>query len=110
MNSKWLSKTLDNTLIENPNLKLVDIRNKVARKWNTKVSVSMAHRTKQLAAKVVEGSFKDQYRRIYDYAHEIIRSNLGSIVKVKVEDVNDEKIFMRIYTCLKACKDSCVSC
>ena len=59
MNSKWLSKTLDNTLIENPNLKLVDIRNKAARKWNTKVSVSMAHRAKQLAAKVVEGSFKD---------------------------------------------------
>jgi len=27
-----------------------------------------------------------------------------------VEDVNDEKIFMRIYTCLKACKDSFVSC
>ncbi|XP_027916010.1 uncharacterized protein LOC114175451 [Vigna unguiculata] len=110
MNSKWLSKTLDNTLIENPNLKLVDIRNKAVRKWNTKVSVSMAHRAKQLAAKVVEGSFKDQYRRIYDYAHEIIRSNPGSTVKVKVEDVNDEKIFMRIYTCLKACKDSFVSC
>ena len=31
-------------------------------------------------------------------------------MKVKVEDVNDEKIFMRIYTCLKACKDSFVSC
>ena len=56
------------------------------------------HRAKQLAAKVVEGSFKDLYRRIYDYAHEIIRSNLGSTIKVKVEDVNDEKIFMRIYT------------
>jgi len=32
MNSKWLSQTLDNILIENPNLKLVDIRNKAARK------------------------------------------------------------------------------
>jgi len=107
MNSKWLSKTLDNTLIENPNLKLVVIHNKAARKWNTKVSISMAHRAKQLAAKVVEGSFKDQYRRIYDYAHEIIRSNPESTVKVKVEDVNDEKIFIRIYTCLK---DNFVSC
>ncbi|XP_027934309.1 uncharacterized protein LOC114189806 [Vigna unguiculata] len=69
----------------------------------------MAHKAKQLAAKVVEGSFKDQYRRIYDYAHEIIRSNPGSTMKVKVEDVNDENIFMRIYTSLKACKDNFVS-
>jgi len=44
MNSKWLSQTLDNTLVENPNLKLVDIHNKAARKWNTKVTVSMAIR------------------------------------------------------------------
>jgi len=67
-------------------------------------------RGKQLPIKVVEGSFKDQYKRIYDYAHELIRSNPGSTMKVKVEDVNDEKIFMRIYTCLKACKDNFVSC
>jgi len=73
MNSKWLSQTLDNTLIENPNLKQVDIRNKAARKWNTKVTVSMAHSAKQLVPKLVEGSFKDQYRRIYDYAQELIR-------------------------------------
>jgi len=59
---------------------------------------------------VVEGSFKDQYRIIYDYAHELIRSNPRFIVKVKVEDANDEKIFVRIYTCLKACKDNFVSC
>ena len=59
MNSKWLSQTLDNSLIENPNLKLLDIHNKTAKKWNTKVTISMALRAKQLAAKVVKGSFKD---------------------------------------------------
>ena len=68
------------------------------------------YKAKQLATKVVEGSFKDQYRIIYDYAHELIRSNPRFIVKVKVEDANDEKIFVRIYTCLKACKDNFVSC
>jgi len=71
MNSKWLSQTLDNSLIENPNLKLLDIHNKTAKKWNTKVTISMALRAKQLAAKVVEGSFKDQCKRIYDYAQEL---------------------------------------
>jgi len=63
MNSKWLSQTLDNTLIENPIFKLVDIHNKAVGKWNTKVTIFMAHKAKQLAAKVVEGSFKDQYKK-----------------------------------------------
>jgi len=31
-------------------------------------------------------------------------------VKNKVEDVNGDKIFMRFYTCFKACKDNFVSC
>ena len=110
MNSKWLSKSIDNSLRENPNLKLVDICNKTVRKWNTKVTVYMAHRAKVLAAKEVEGSFRDQYKRICDYAYELIRSNPGSTVKIKVEDVNGDKIFMRFYTCLKACKDSFISC
>ena len=109
MNSKWLSKSIDNSLRENPNLKLVDIRNKAVRKWNTKVTVSMAHMAKVLAAKEVEGLFRDQYKRIYNYAHELIRSNPESIVKIKVEDVNGDKIFMSFYTCLKACKDSFIS-
>jgi len=54
MNSKWLNKSIDNSLRENPNLKLVDIRNKAVTKWNTEVTISMAHREKVLVAKEVE--------------------------------------------------------
>jgi len=31
-------------------------------------------------------------------------------VKVKVEDMNDFKVFKKIYVCLKACNDSFISC
>jgi len=92
MNSKWLSKSIDNSLRENPNLKLVDIRNKVVRKWNTKVTISMTPRAKVLVAKKVEGSFREQYKRIYDYDRELIRSNPKSTVKIKVKYVNGENI------------------
>jgi len=45
-----------------------------------------------------ESSFKDKYRRIYDYRCELLKSNLGSIIKVKVEksDVNFFKSSMSI--------------
>jgi len=63
-----------------------------------------------MTLKTVKGSFQEQYKRIYDYAHEVMRANLGSIVKVKVEDMNGFNFFSRFYVCLKGCKDSFISC
>ncbi|XP_017426246.1 uncharacterized protein LOC108334825 [Vigna angularis] len=110
LNSKWLSKRLEKTVRENPKVKGVEIREKINRKWNVSVSRCMAYRAKVIASDNVDGSFKDQYKRIYDYANELLGRNEGFTVKVKVEDTGSEPIFKRFYTCLKACKDSFVSC
>jgi len=59
INSKWLSETLETNLRENPGLKINEIRNKVVRKWNTRVSMSMARRARAMAADQVQGSFKE---------------------------------------------------
>ncbi|WVZ26315.1 hypothetical protein V8G54_004859 [Vigna mungo] len=42
MNVKWLSDTLDNSMQQNPNLKINEIRSKALRKWNTNVTLSKA--------------------------------------------------------------------
>jgi len=39
----------------------------------------------------IDGSFTKQYKRIYDYAHELRRSNPGSTIKIKVEDHDGSK-------------------
>jgi len=91
-------------------MKPIDIRNKVVRKWNVEVSNNTIRRAKALVAKNIDGSWKEQFKRIYDYAHEIIRSNPGSTAKVKVEENNGEPTFIRLYIYLKACKDSFNSC
>ncbi|XP_017438322.1 uncharacterized protein LOC108344385 [Vigna angularis] len=108
--SKWLSQRMAKSVRENPNMKVMDIRDKVSRKWNVGISRNMAYRARAMAKDNVEGSFKEQYRRIYDYGHELLRANPGSTVKIKVENSNEDCIFNRIYVCLKACKDSFVSC
>ncbi|XP_017416918.1 uncharacterized protein LOC108327733 [Vigna angularis] len=110
MTSKWLSQRMVKFVKENPNMKVMDIRDKVSRKWNVGISRNMAFRVRVMAKDNVEGSFKEQYRRIYDYGHELLRANPGSTVKIKVENSNEECIFNRIYVCLKACKDSFISC
>ncbi|WVY96633.1 hypothetical protein V8G54_028784 [Vigna mungo] len=112
LNSKWLSKRLEKTVRENPRVKGVDIVQKINRKWNVGVSQSMAYRAKAIASDHVDGSFTEQYKRIYDYANEILTRNPGSTVQVKVEpnETLPGPIFRRFYVCLKACKDNFVSC
>ncbi|XP_017406413.1 uncharacterized protein LOC108319702 [Vigna angularis] len=110
LNAKWLNKRLEKTVRQNPQVKGVEIREKINRKWNVGVSRCMAYRAKAIASDNVDGSFKDQYRRIYDYANEVLARNPGSTMKVKVEENVDGAIFRRFYTCLKACKDSFMSC
>jgi len=45
-----LSGTLETNLRENPSLKINEICNKVVRKWNTRMSMSMAHRVRVMAS------------------------------------------------------------
>jgi len=47
---------------------MTNIRNKVGRKWNVGISRSTAYRAKTMAYKNVEGSFREQYKIVYDYA------------------------------------------
>ncbi|XP_027936155.1 uncharacterized protein LOC114191171 [Vigna unguiculata] len=102
MNAKWLSGRIENTVRENLTVKVVHIREKGLRKWKVSISHTMSFRARSMAANNIDGSFTKQYKRIYDYAHELRRSNSGSTIKLKVEDHDGAKIFQRFYICLKA--------
>ncbi|WVZ07735.1 hypothetical protein V8G54_021081 [Vigna mungo] len=108
--SKWLSGKLEKSMKVNPEINLKNLHSKFCQKWNIGVSRSTTTKAKAMATANIEGCFKQQYQRLYDYAHEILRSNPGSTVQVKVDRVGDDVIFNRIYVCLKACQDSFVSC
>ncbi|XP_025692851.1 uncharacterized protein [Arachis hypogaea] len=82
----------------------------------------MATRTKQIALNEIQGTFREQYKRIYDYAHELMWANSGSSVRIQVQRCPDLDnaaeassmtsycIFQRIYICLEACKQSFNHC
>jgi len=110
INVKWLSKKVEKTIRHNPKTKGVGIEDEVSRKWNIGISRGMAYSARAIATESVEGSFKDQYKRLYDYAHELLKTNSGSTVKLKVKENEGEPIFERFYTCFKACKDNFMSC
>ncbi|XP_017419537.1 uncharacterized protein LOC108329701 [Vigna angularis] len=96
--------------IKNDNRRINEICSKALRKWNTNVTISKARRAKIIASCKVEGSYKNQFKRIYNYAHELLRCNPGSTVKIKVDTDNGETTFQRFYVCLNACKVNFLSC
>lgn len=117
LNSKWLGKKIQSNVRENPDLKLRDIMEKTHEKWNVGVNKTLAYRAKTLAVDIVDDSFKEQYRRIHDHGHELLRANPGSTVKITSHPFQGEEEksehperkmnphFQRMYICLKACKE-----
>jgi len=118
MNSKWLGRKLHTRVKEDPRLGIPDIINRTHRKWNVGVCPSKAYRARSYAKELVDGSFREQYTRMYDYCHELLRSNEGSTVRVTTipfqgaeGDLENRNAvfcphFQRVYVCFKACKES----
>ncbi|XP_014522767.1 uncharacterized protein LOC106779210 [Vigna radiata var. radiata] len=75
----------DLKFIKNDNKRINEIRSKALRKWNTNVTLSKARRAKIMASEKVESGFKNQFKRIHDYAHELLKCNPRSTVQVKVD-------------------------
>jgi len=103
-------------------MRLNDIMNKTKRKRGIKISKTKAYRARSYAIDLVDGSFRDQYRKIYDYAHELRKSNPHSIVRIATQPFQGDEgdienpdrqlfpHFQRIYICLKGCMESFNSC
>ncbi|RYQ87617.1 hypothetical protein Ahy_B09g095135 [Arachis hypogaea] len=53
------------------------------KKWNLTVTKSLASKTKQIALDQIQGTFREQYKRIYDYGQELMRANPGSSVRIQ---------------------------
>lgn len=82
LSSKWLSKKLRLIVRENSNIKLTDIPEKAQKKWNTCITKCMAYSARDAIVDLINGFFKEQNTRLYDYFHELLRSNVGFTVKV----------------------------
>ncbi|XP_028123309.1 uncharacterized protein LOC114320353 [Camellia sinensis] len=83
---------------------------------NVGVSRSQLHRAKRKAHQLIEGNYKEQYAKLWDYCKEIRRTNPETTIVIKVpndvddgideddEDSEEKSRFQRIYVCLGACK------
>ncbi|KAK8618216.1 hypothetical protein V6N13_132217 [Hibiscus sabdariffa] len=99
---KWLAKTYIENNMAKPKYSTRHLKRDVMSDHLYKVSLSKCLRAKNLALEMVLGSHKGQYLMIYDYLGEIRTSNLGSTTILML----DNRVFLRVYICLHACKES----
>ncbi|RYR31286.1 hypothetical protein Ahy_B01g056087 [Arachis hypogaea] len=97
MHARWLSKVFLNKIAENPKIKLTTLMRKAYTKWNVELTKSKASRVRQFALDELQGTYVEQYRRLYDYCHELLRTNPGSSVHLKhvVYPVNGPNLWDR---------------
>ena len=71
------------------------------------ISKNQCWLAKRLALSEIEGEIAKQYKRLYDYGAEVLTSNPGSTVKIRVDrpDLESPAIFRGIYVCFAAMKE-----
>ncbi|CAI9273834.1 unnamed protein product [Lactuca saligna] len=75
-------------------------------KFHCKVSWSKCYRSRCRALSLIDGNLSDHYARVWNYGHELMRSNPCSTVRISVNINPDQTTtFHRIYVCFKAIKD-----
>ena len=104
VNPDWLAKHYMKDFIVRPNLKVLEFKADVEKRFFCKVSKGQCRRAKIKAQTLIEGKISDHYARLWDYAHEIRKSNPGSTVQIGVNVNPDGNYFHRFYICFKALK------
>ncbi|BBN70224.1 hypothetical protein Prudu_1447S001200 [Prunus dulcis] len=85
-------------------LYLKSFQQDVLEDYKINVTKLQVYRAKRLARDLNEGTFKEQYARLWDYAEELKTANKYSTVTIKTQIVKGETVFQMIYVCLAACK------
>ncbi|KAL4377914.1 hypothetical protein GQ457_02G034320 [Hibiscus cannabinus] len=98
---KWLAKTYLEKYRDDPTYSSRQLKKDVMHDLVYKVSASKCLRARNLALEMVMGSHKGQYSMIYNYLGEIRTSNPDSTTILML----DNRVFMRMYICLGACKN-----
>ncbi|CAL2254955.1 unnamed protein product [Prunus armeniaca] len=82
-NSRWLSKRFADKIRKNPGWNVGAFKSEVLEKYHMNVSRHQIYRATSLSKVIIEGSYVEQYARLWDYAEELKKANKGSTVIIK---------------------------
>ena len=102
----WLASHYTDQLRVRKGWDVNEFINQVKKDHVLEISIQKAYVTRNIALKMLAGSYSEQFGALWDYAEEIRLTNLGTTVKIKPHlDTNGIPVFERIYICYAANKD-----
>ncbi|CAH9069221.1 unnamed protein product, partial [Cuscuta epithymum] len=106
VSQKWVEETYEDKVLENPCLGAAELKDLIKAQHKINVSLSMVARALRGIQEKTKNAFKDQFRRIRNYAEECLKSIPESTVVIKTERVVPDGpcIFQRVYFCFGAVK------
>lgn len=103
--STRIAAKYEKVISSNPMWQIAHLRKHIQEDMCVNVSTSQVKRAKRMVIKKIYDAIKEQYTRIFDYQLELLRSNPGSTVVVKLDPASSIPTFQRIYICLSALKE-----
>ncbi|XP_051143934.1 uncharacterized protein LOC127260266 [Andrographis paniculata] len=103
--TSWLSEKFAHKFKCDPKREVQGFRKEIMRELNVSVSKDQAYRAKRRALERISEDSVYQYSRLWDYTHELRKSNPGTIVVLGVETDDGESVFNRIYVWYGALKE-----
>ncbi|CAN6700593.1 unnamed protein product [Malus baccata var. baccata] len=85
---------------DDPKIKKTKLQSKIYRDLGNEVSTNQCYKAKRKAITLIEGTYAQQYEKLWEYCEGVRKTNIGSTMMMKV----DPPYFQRLYVCLDACK------
>lgn len=114
--SLFIAKRYLDEIKANRNWKISEFRDHVSVQLRAHVTLSKCRRAKKEAIAMIDGDISDQFKLLWNYCNEIVRTNPNTFVRtnpntfvymklVENEDPGKPKRFQRFYICFSACKE-----
>ncbi|GJS81729.1 mutator type transposase [Tanacetum coccineum] len=102
------------SLATNLDIPVRAVQDQMQKQFEVGVSKMKAFRAKRITYDIMKSSYREQYSLLREYAQELINQNLGTTVRINVQqEPNPESLartFRRVYVCLGALRQGFRAC
>ncbi|WVZ99338.1 hypothetical protein U9M48_044659 [Paspalum notatum var. saurae] len=102
--AKRVAEKYEKFILANPSWILDRMRQTIQEEMFADISIPKLKRAKSIVLQKALDATKGQYKHLYNYQEELLRSNPGSTVVIKRDTDAAGHVFQRMYICLDACK------